>query len=228
MPGRTIDTAAGGAKEARPAKRKTGRPTRDQASRLTETILHVAMELFLKKGYSATSVEAIVERAHISKATFYSRFPSKSEVLEAAIDALTSRFAPINSLAEDDDRPFAERLYAIGALLMDTAQLPEGIALERLTMAESARFPRLAQAVHEHGTRHVEDSLVRFFEDAHCKGEIGKADFQLLAEHYTDTILMFSRRTAHGIGSRALEGDRHMRLRAITVMLCKSLKSDVV
>ncbi len=44
-------------------------------------ILEVAKELFQSLGYNKTSVEAIIEKAGISKGTFYYYFSSKNEVL---------------------------------------------------------------------------------------------------------------------------------------------------
>src|SRR5947209_19814422 len=54
-------------------RRRGGRPSREQAALLGERILDTATELFLAEGYGATSIEAIAQRAGISKRTFYHR-----------------------------------------------------------------------------------------------------------------------------------------------------------
>ncbi len=44
-------------------------------------IREAAMELFLKKGYSATTMEAIVDGVNLSKGSVYKYYPSKEEML---------------------------------------------------------------------------------------------------------------------------------------------------
>ncbi|MFA5076702.1 MAG: TetR/AcrR family transcriptional regulator [Patescibacteria group bacterium] len=49
-------------------------------------LLHIAEELFVKNGYTKTSIEDILKRAKISKGGFYHHFESKGDVLHALID----------------------------------------------------------------------------------------------------------------------------------------------
>ena len=52
-------------------------------------ILHAAERLFRRRGYDATSVQAIIDAARVSKGTFYYYFKSKEELLDALIEHLT-------------------------------------------------------------------------------------------------------------------------------------------
>lgn len=61
---------------------RRGRPR--QISR--EILEEAASELFLEKGYSATSVDDIAQRAGVSRATFFNYFPTKADVLFTDID----------------------------------------------------------------------------------------------------------------------------------------------
>ena len=45
-----------------------------------DTILASARELFDEKGFDKTTVDDIVEKAEVSKGTFYNYFPSKVEI----------------------------------------------------------------------------------------------------------------------------------------------------
>ncbi|HET6307753.1 MAG TPA: helix-turn-helix domain-containing protein, partial [Rhodopila sp.] len=65
--------------------RRGGRPSREQAALLGDRILDVATELFLAEGYGATSIEAVAQRARISKRTFYHRFPDKAALFDAVL-----------------------------------------------------------------------------------------------------------------------------------------------
>lgn len=72
------------AKPTKVAPRSSGRPTKEQAGRITEHIVEVARELFLASSFEAISVDLIAATARISKQTFYARFASK-EALYAAV-----------------------------------------------------------------------------------------------------------------------------------------------
>jgi len=47
-----------------------------------------AHELFIEKGYHATSIQDILNHSQISKGSFYNYFPSKSELLKAVFNAI--------------------------------------------------------------------------------------------------------------------------------------------
>ncbi|QTD40575.1 TetR/AcrR family transcriptional regulator [Sporosarcina sp. Te-1] len=56
---------------------------------MNERKLHVlltAQRLFVEKGFNSTSVQDIIEEAHISKGTFYNYFTSKNECLMAILE----------------------------------------------------------------------------------------------------------------------------------------------
>lgn len=86
-------------------KRSRGRPRREGAD---EEILAVTLELLREKGYRELTVDAVAERAGVAKTTVYRRWPSKGDLVAAAI-------APL-ALPED-----------AASLLRETAQLLEGV-----------------------------------------------------------------------------------------------------
>ena len=62
--------------------RRVGRPR--AASR--EILEEAACELFLERGYAATSVADITQRAGVSRATFFNYVPTKSDLLWTSVD----------------------------------------------------------------------------------------------------------------------------------------------
>lgn len=56
-----------------------------------EKILAAAKLLFVKQGYTATSMRQIAEKAEIGKATIYHHFPDKEAVVMALLDQNTTR-----------------------------------------------------------------------------------------------------------------------------------------
>ena len=65
------------------ARRGRGRP-RDLLKR--EAILDAATTLFYERGIGATTMEAVAERASVSKMTVYSHFPDKAALLKASFE----------------------------------------------------------------------------------------------------------------------------------------------
>jgi len=84
--------------------------------RTRAAINDAALELFIEKGFEATTVDEIAERAEVSKATFFRYFTTKAEVVFGADgprhDALFA--AIVERPADDDD------LTAVRRALVDT------------------------------------------------------------------------------------------------------------
>lgn len=67
-----------------PARRSPGRPRSEQAD---AAILAAAIDLFLDCGAGQTSIEQVAQRAGVTRATVYRRFPDKTALLVEAIGA---------------------------------------------------------------------------------------------------------------------------------------------
>ena len=136
-----------------PAKRSGGRPTRERADLLPDHILDAAQSLFFTHGYGGTSIEAIAAKAEISKRTFYTKFADKAAVFESVVRRLIGRFKPDDMNALFNGSEVETVLFRIAEMMLRAALTPPSLALHRLIIAESSRFPELAKAVAEEGTR---------------------------------------------------------------------------
>ncbi|MGB7146911.1 TetR/AcrR family transcriptional regulator, partial [Mycobacterium sp.] len=63
----------------------TDRPLRADAARNAERILRAAREIYSEVGPEAP-IEAIARRAGVGERTLYRRFPTKAELIRAALD----------------------------------------------------------------------------------------------------------------------------------------------
>lgn len=54
-------------------------------------VIKIAHQLFIEKGFQATSIQDIIEYSGISKGTFYNYFPSKNELLKALLQSIYQR-----------------------------------------------------------------------------------------------------------------------------------------
>jgi AcrR family transcriptional regulator len=77
-------------------KKGCGRPLDEEASR---RILHAAVELLDEQGFHQVTSEAIAQRAGVSKATIYRRWPDKASLL---IEAFREAVAPQIAYADTD------------------------------------------------------------------------------------------------------------------------------
>ena len=178
-----------------------GRPSREQAARLGERILDVATHLFLSHGYGATSIEAVARRARVSKRTFYHRFPDKPALFVAVVHRIIDGLRPPADLPllEGDLQEILERL---AGLILRAALSPQAIALHRMIVAESARFPKLAAIVTERG---VTEEAIRFMADVLDRearaGNLALDNPTFAARQFLYMIIALPQRRAMGFGA---------------------------
>src|ERR1700739_3614205 len=67
--------------------RSRGRP-RDPAA--DDAILRAALDLFIERGIEGASIEQIAKSAGVGKLTVYRRWPTKEELIAAAIETLVA------------------------------------------------------------------------------------------------------------------------------------------
>jgi TetR/AcrR family transcriptional regulator, mexJK operon transcriptional repressor len=137
-----------------------GRPARADALRLRQRILEVATELFLAKGYGSTTIEAVAARAGISKRTLYHRFDDKSVLFAAVVHEIIEQIRPPAGVPLIEGATLRDVLRRLAGMILRAALSPQAIALHRLVMAESARFPELVRAVHGDGSAREATTLI--------------------------------------------------------------------
>lgn len=131
--------------------RRGGRPSRQEAEQLGEKILAVATDLFLTQGYGATSIEALAQRAGISKRTFYHRFPDKAALFGAVVHRLIGNLKPPANVPLFEGGSVEDILRRIAPMMLEAATHPNILALQRLIVSEALRFPELAAALAAEG-----------------------------------------------------------------------------
>lgn len=149
-----------------PARRSTGRPTREAAVERDARLLAVATRMFEARGFDATTMEAVAEAAGVGKPTIYVRFRDKADLFKAVFHARVTMFltplaAAVQAVieAEMQDGPHADGaradvdtvLVKIGMTMLPRVLTPESIAINRIVVAEAFRFPDLAQLAQREG-----------------------------------------------------------------------------
>jgi AcrR family transcriptional regulator len=117
-----------------------------------EAILQGAMQEFLTHGFAATSMDRVTAAAGVSKTTVYSYFQDKETLFIALIERLIATCGDVwnqqNPEAfEGEPRQVLASLANnfLNQLSQNVSDQPELLDLIRLMIAESGRFPMLAQ-----------------------------------------------------------------------------------
>jgi TetR/AcrR family transcriptional repressor of mexJK operon len=142
------------------AARRGGRPPLTDALLLRERILDVATALFLHHGYGLTSIEAVARQARVSKRTFYHRFADKTALFEAVVHRIIEGIRPPPDVPLIEGATLHAILKRLAQLILHAALSPAAIALHRLIIAESARFPELARATSAQGASQEAIALI--------------------------------------------------------------------
>lgn len=198
----TRSARSGSTPRARTAKavpRRGGRPSRKQAVQLGERILDAATHLFLSQGYGATSIEAIARRARISKRTFYHRFRDKPELFVAVVHRIIDRLRPPADvpLLEGDMEEILRRLAGI---ILRASLSPPAIALNRMLVAESGRFPKLG-AVTTGATEEAIRLIAGVLDREARAGSLALDNPMFAAQQLLYMIIALPQRRAMGFGA---------------------------
>src|SRR6478735_6084366 len=126
-----------------------------------ETLAEAACELFLERGYAATSVADITSRAGVSRSSFFNYFASKSDILWSGLD---ERLAALEARLTADDRADAAASVRAGTLGVAEGFAPDSLALaivNAVAMGLAAELEREASFRRARVARAVSARLAR-------------------------------------------------------------------
>ncbi|MDQ0470994.1 TetR/AcrR family transcriptional regulator [Labrys wisconsinensis] len=140
-------------------RRPRGRPQIRSDEETRHLIVEAAARAFQADGYAGTCMGDVALAAGVSTKTLYRLIPTKAELF---IDVVTDRIG-LFMLAIDQEAlaPLGletglERiLVAYGQLTLD----PETIAINRLVIGESERFPEIGKAFYERAIMRTSDAF---------------------------------------------------------------------
>ena len=123
--------------------RRMGRPTAAQSQALDERIKTEALELFLEHGFDLVTMEAVAEKADITKRTLYMRYKDKSALFVAAMRTNAKDVWRVPDVDEvtSSATSLGDRLYMLAEALLDQALNPRIVKLARIAAAQANAFP---------------------------------------------------------------------------------------
>jgi TetR/AcrR family transcriptional repressor of mexJK operon len=182
-------------------RRSGGRPTATAAVLLETTILDAATAAFLADGYAATTIEAIARACSVAKRTIYARWSGKPALFRAVLERLMAKW-----LSNAGDWTEAETLEAAlngaAAGILAIALTAEAVALHRLLIAESTRFPELPLMMHQAGAGEGTSQIAALLDRAIAEGTLPRHDSVFAAEQFLHLVLAGPQRRALGLGPK--------------------------
>ncbi|WP_242884063.1 TetR family transcriptional regulator [Actinomadura litoris] len=112
---------------------------RERKKRRTRlALIDAALDLFLEKGYDATTIDEIVAAVEVSQRTFFRYFATKEDVVTAFLSEYDKLMAEALAARPVDERPFTALLESLRVVLRTIVATGGG---------DSARFRRIRQVL---------------------------------------------------------------------------------
>jgi TetR/AcrR family transcriptional regulator, cholesterol catabolism regulator len=158
---------------------------------LRDRIRSAALDLFREKGYGATTVEEIAERADVAKGTFFNYYPRKDSLLaalgEEMMEQLEEELGPTASWEGTAREQLLRYFFALGSFVERDPEVSKEMMIENLRIFWLASESSPGEVAFEAVTRGVLRSAVE-------RGELpGGTDVEtaakLLEAAYITTIV---------------------------------------
>jgi len=176
-----LKSESGAESASRTKPGRTARPKfRRRAKARPDEVLDAALDLFMEKGFAATRVEDVAQRAGISKGTIYLYFPSKEALMEGLIHRALSPIAlkAVNTIEMLNVDP-RTILKALGGMVGKQLSDPRVVAIPKLVIRESANFPELAAMYRREVIDKAMPSLIKLIERQVRSGRFRPVDPEL-------------------------------------------------
>ena len=113
-------------------------------------LLDAALELFVEKGYAATRVEEVAQRAGVSKGTLFLYFSSKQELFKAVVrENISGRFTEWGEELQNYQGSSEELLRYCLTSWWERIGSTRASGIEKLMMSEAGNFPELSAFVQQ-------------------------------------------------------------------------------
>jgi AcrR family transcriptional regulator len=158
-----VTAAAATAPATGPAGARRGRQ-RSQAA--DDAILAATLTELIANGYGGLTMAAVIARSGVSSATLYRRWPTKQQLVAAALASLHREIVDVDTGSLDGD------VLALAKALADTMSL-ERPDLTEVVASELRRNPEFRAAINEKFHQPRVDQLGQILERARVRGELG-------------------------------------------------------
>jgi AcrR family transcriptional regulator len=163
-------------------------PEAGRAELRRAAFLEAARDVFLESGYEAANMAEIVKRAGGSLSTLYAQFGGKKGLFEAMIDARVKDLTAQMHIELAAHAPLKEGLRRIGDTFLFKQAEAQSLDVFRLMVAQSKKFPELAEAWGKRAPEQVRKALADYLSDRVKAGEIKISNTDLAASVFFDLV----------------------------------------
>jgi len=136
-------------------------------------ILAAALDAFCEKGFAATRVEDVAAKAGVGKGTIYLNFKDKQALFEELIrSTLGTHLAKLEAARLTRGLRMRDAVEAIASPMIESAGKGRLGDLIRLMLAESGRFPDLAEFYYREVVARAMTAVRRLARQAISEGEL--------------------------------------------------------
>jgi TetR/AcrR family transcriptional regulator, mexJK operon transcriptional repressor len=167
---------------------QAGRPTAKELERRKHRVMEVATQLFIERGYAATSLVDIAKGAGVATRTLYQHFGDKEALFREVVFARDLGDVIHPPVIEDGDT-LVSILNRVGRYACDVAFRERSVDLMRLMIAESNRFPEFMQKVATAIFSKFQSNVRRTFEEMAELKLIPEGDYARMSVLFVDLIL---------------------------------------
>lgn len=162
------------------------KPAADQAhSRTLATrnrILSAALTLFSEKGYVGATTREIAMEAGIAELTLFRHFPKKELIMEELLRTRSSLTSLQDVMPQVRKLPLKPALITIANVFL--ASLRDQKDLNRIFLAEYARYPEQVKAMHCAFTTDLFNTLASFFRELQAQNVLREMDALAAAQTF--------------------------------------------
>ncbi|HEX5158202.1 MAG TPA: TetR/AcrR family transcriptional regulator [Ktedonobacterales bacterium] len=169
-----------------------------RAQQTRERLRTAAHRLFLRQGYLATSVDAILAEAGIaSKETLYRHYASKEALFADVLSHLTMEQPGFSERltalpAPHDLQSLRQALTALAREILTMMNQPGYLPLVRMVIAESPRFPQLGALFFTTVTQRGLSLIMGLLQSAREQRLIADVDLEVVAHTLLGGLLTFA------------------------------------
>ncbi|CAN5262537.1 TetR/AcrR family transcriptional regulator [soil metagenome] len=148
-----------------------------------DAMLLTARDIFLKKGFAATSMSEISQMVGGSKGTLWSYFPTKERLFVAVVGEASYEFSCCLESAICEGQELRQTLHEFATVFLIESTTPYAVRLMRVIASELERIPSL-NSVLQAGMSRVLQKLTGFLKKEMASGRLRLADPNVAAHQF--------------------------------------------
>jgi AcrR family transcriptional regulator len=166
---------------AEQVRRPRGRPPKRSEEETRRVLIEAAAAEFEAKGYAATSMADVAQRAGVSTKTVYRLIPNKADLLTRVVSDRIGQFMLEIDAEALDPLPTSEALERILIAYGTLTLSQRTIAMHRLVIRECDQFPEVATAFYQFAIRRANEGMAAWLRRQCERGLIKVDDPQVAA-----------------------------------------------